>query len=100
MVGLEDFAFLYQHVLYWVNDNVGNGDGTEWIYEVWGKDSQLADHFASQWRKEVKYCADVIDDPDGTGWPVHQLALHRFLMNLSRDNLELYLGYVLKNTRV
>lgn len=94
---LDLITFNYQRILTWVNDNIGNGDGTQFIREIWRSDPKLAEHFASKWKQYVRNCAAAIESDTQSGWPVQQLALQQFLMNLSHENLRLFVEYAINN---
>ena len=96
----EETLFFFQQFLFWVNDNVGIGDGTTFIRDIWQDDTKLAEHFINKWKIYIKEAISVThEDPDSTNWPTQQLALQKFLMNLSYDNLEKFIDYVIKNGR-
>lgn len=97
----DETMFFFQQFLFWVNDNVGNGDGTEFIRDIWRDDTRLAEHFIDKWKTCINKAISVThEDPDNTNWPTQQLALQDFLMSLSHDNLEKFIDYVIKNGRL
>lgn len=96
---MEDYSFYFRRYLFWVNDNIGNGDGSQFILEIWKDDPELAKHLSSKWRQTVRGCAAEVGLDPTDGWPVQQLALQRFLLSLSPENLEAYLTYAVKNGR-
>ena len=96
----EETLFFFQEFLFWVNDNVGIGDGTTFIRDIWHDDTKLMEHFINKWKIYIKRNISVThEDPDFTNWPTQQLALQNFLMSLSPDNLEKFIDYVIKNGR-
>ena len=96
----EETLFFFQQFLFWVNDNVGSGDGTTFIREIWKDDKRLAEHLIDKWKTCIKKAISVThEDPDSTNWPTQQLALQDFLMSLSPNNLEKFIDYIIKNGR-
>lgn len=96
----DDTLFFFRQFIYWINDNVGNGDGTQFIRDIWQDDIRLAEHFVDKWKICIQRAISVThEDPDCTNWPTQQLALQEFLINLSDDNLEKIIDYINKNGR-
>lgn len=84
----------------WVNDNIGDGDGTQHIRAIWADDPRMATHLCDKWNGCRRQCAGEIGaDSEESGWTVQQLALQRFLMSLSDENLARFVQYIAENGR-
>ncbi len=97
---MNETTIFLQKLLYWINDHVGDGDGTQHIREIWKDDPELAEHLVSKWNKYINECCSATNEqPENTNWPTQQLALNRFLFSLDRHNLQVFIDYVMKNGR-
>lgn len=95
----NNFFFL-RNLIYWINDHVGDGDGTQYIRAIWKDEPELVEHFVAKWNKCVEDCSHVThEDPHCSNWPTQQLALLQFLMCLSEDNLQIFIDYIIINGR-
>jgi len=96
----DDKTIFLRKLLFWVNDNVGNGDGTQHIRTIWQDDPKMAEHLVSKWNNYINECCSATNEqPENTNWPTQQLALIRFLFSLSDNNLQVFINHIMANGR-
>ncbi|MBR1630670.1 MAG: hypothetical protein IJ680_02320 [Paludibacteraceae bacterium] len=49
MTAVEIIAHFLGQMGLWMNDNLGDGDGTQYIREIWKQEPDMASHLASKW---------------------------------------------------
>lgn len=84
----------------WINDNIGDGDGTQHIRAIWNDDPDMAAHLALKWRQYCLEIADEYEDQDPTARTVQILAFQRFILNLDSTNMKRIAMYIAKNGRI
>lgn len=90
--------FLRMYVL-WVNDNIGDGDGTRLIMSIWEDDPTMAAHLLSKWNGYRRRAAEEIGTEDDTRSDVQLVALQNFLVSLDPRNTEIFTKYVAEHSR-
>lgn len=91
-------TILHKYVL-WINDNIGSGDGTALIREIWKDNPAMAEHLTIKWngcRRET--ARDLETDDEGSRF-VQIIALQRIMVSLDRRNTEILAEYIANNAR-
>lgn len=82
----------------WIYDNIGNGDGTQHIREIWKDDPNMAAHLCDKWLGKVqkaKQCAG--EDADASA--VQGIALIDFLTSLDEKEHRTFIRHIAENGR-
>lgn len=82
----------------WIYDNIGSGDGTQHIREIWRDDPQMADHLSGKWLEKAAR-ARVEAGPGADSTAVQRLALIDFLTSLDARNHAVFIQWIAENGR-
>lgn len=82
----------------WIYDNIGNGDGTQHIHEIWKDDAAMADHLCDKWRSYVARAREN-SGKHADESSVQTIALMYFLTSLDAHNHSTFIKFIAENGR-
>lgn len=83
----------------WIYDNIGTGDGTNHIKEIWQAEPDMCVHLCDKWNAYKAKAAEETGCRDLNDRNIQKLAFMQFLGNLDETNMDTFIQYIAENSR-
>lgn len=83
----------------WVYDNIGSGDGTNHIKEIWQAEPDMCAHLCNKWNAYKAKAAEETGCRDLNDINIQKLAFMEFLGGLDEANMDTFIQYIAENGR-
>ena len=83
----------------WVYDNIGSGDGTNHIKEIWQAEPDMCAHLCNKWNAYKAKAAQETGCRDLNDRNIQKLAFMEFLGGLDEANMDTFIHYIAENGR-
>ena len=83
----------------WIYDNIGNGDGTNYIKDIWQSDPIMCNHLCDKWNTYKAHAVEQTGCMDLNDRNIQKLALIEFLGSLSTNNMDIFIQYIAEKGR-